>query len=264
MLLLLLLLSGCSTGGEFGSNRPAEADAGAMSRQPAAVSFLALDANPAQHRNQLIRVTGAFTSLPEPPCEPYKGPAIDWALVDRDLRLDVQGYSRVMHLVPEGTSVTVDGFWQLYEGPVGCGKEPPRLTLWYLRAVQLVAPNPLPQLAALPEQPTEPEEAGSPTPTPEESGTPTPEATPSPTATATGATPTPQLTASPAATPEETPTEGAETATATPQGEDTPEVSPTATPTQEGEEGTPPPGETPTPSDYPGPPDPTETPGPYD
>ena len=216
-----------------------------------------------------MRVSGAYTRLPNPPCEPYKGPPTDWALVDVGLRLDVQGFSRVMELVPEGTDVTVIGFWQRYRGPVGCGKEPPSQTLWYLRAVQLVQPNPLPQLAGLPDEPLEPQEEGVPTPdlegAPTATPSPTPTATPTPDGTNTP-TPTPDLTASP------TPTEDPDvtrtpTPTATGDDQDTatpaPTTDPGATPTPGDGDG--PPNPTSTPSDYPGPPpEPTETPGPYD
>ena len=231
-----------------------------MARQPAAVSFVQLDANPALYRNNLVRVTGEFMPLDDPPCDSFKGPDVDWALIDQDLRLDVQGFEHVMQLVSEGTQVTVDGFWQLYEGPVGCDKEPPRQTLWYLRAVQLVQPNPLPQLAALP-QPEDQEDDPSTTPSTGETPTPTIDATASATPTS-EFTPTPSLTpdmtASPSPTPEpvETPTPESEaTPSPTPEGdeEETPESEATPSPTPEGEEGdTPVPGPTDTPSGYPG------------
>jgi hypothetical protein len=236
-----------------------------MARQPAAVSFVELDANPAQYRGRLVRVSGEFAPLPDPPCHPYKGPQVDWSLIDQDLRLDVQGFAQVMELVPEGTPVTVDGFWQRYQGPVGCGKEPAGQTLWYLRAVQLVQPNPLPQLAELPGQPALPAETA---PAPEGTLVPTPSATPTPGATPTATptlaeTPTPDLTASPTATllATSTATQGAETPTpsATPNPQETP--SPTPTPTAEGGEGGTPEA-TATSSDYPGP-SATDTPNPY-
>ena len=262
--LVLALLSACAPAGQFVSNRAADEMEGAMARQPAALSFVELDANPALYRNHLVRVTGDFTPVDDPPCDPYKGPVVDWALIDQELRLDVQGFGRVVQLVPEGEQVTVDGFWQYYEGPVGCGKEPPRQRLWYLQAVQIVQPNPLTQLAALPDQPGIQEDEPLPTPTTDETPTATPtedaSASPTPTALFTPtSTPTsvgdatltasPDATASAMPTAEQTPTpDPAGTPTPDPAG--TPTLEPTATP--DGEDGdTPVP--TDTPSGYPGP-----------
>ncbi len=260
LLLLLLAAAGCAARGQFRSNRAADGPVGAMSRLPAAVTFLDLDANPAGYRNRLIRVTGSFLPAPDISCTPFKGPQIDWAIVDNQLRLDVQGFAQVAELLPEGTPVTVDGFWQLYHGPLGCGKEPPRQTLWYLRAVQLVQPNPLPQLAGLPGEPVETEQEGEATEEPEETGTPTATPTPTPSATpdengedAQTATPDPATSPTPA---------GGETPTPSPTPEpgETPEPTPAATPTTQPGTTPPPPESSPTPGDYP---DPTATTDPY-
>lgn len=271
--LVLILLASCAPVPEFDSNRHDLQTPGAMARQPAAVSFTELDANPQLYLNSLVRVTGAYMPLSELPCEPYKGPPVTWALVDEGLRLDVQGFTRVVRLLPEDAQVTVDGFWQRYRGPVGCGKEPPAQTLWYLRAVQLVQPNPLPQLAGAPPQPAAgqqdatltPESEGAPgaTPAPTRPATETP--TPTPLFTPT-LSPTPDLTASPTATTETDVTSSA-TPSPTPaqDGEATPTPSPTPgdgatlTPTPDGGGE---PGPTSTPSDYPGPPPPDDTPTP--
>lgn len=269
--LTLILLASCVPAPEFDSNRNDLETPGAMARQPAAVSFIELDANPQLYRNNLVRVTGAHMPLGELPCESYKGPPATWALVDEGLRLDVQGFTRVIQLLPEGAQVTVDGFWRRYRGPVGCGKEPPTGTLWYLRAVRLVQPNPLPELAGAPPQPAGAREGA--TPTPETEGT--PGATPTLLATETP-TPTPLFTPTPSLTPDLT-----ASPTPTPEPDGTPSATPSPTPEQDGE-GTPTPSPTPndgatltptpdgggepgptsTPSDYPGPPPPDATPTP--
>lgn len=276
LFLTLIFLASCSPAPEFDAINPGGDAPGAMARRPAAVSFVELDANPLLYRNTLVRVTGAYAPSPEPPCTPYKGPPASWSLVDSGLRLDVQGFSEVMELIAEGSQVTVDGFWERYEGPVGCGKEPPTQTLWYLRAVQLVQPNPLPELAGLPGDASASEE-GAPTPDLEATAvpttTPTPRATddltptPTPTARVTATpTTTPDLTVSPtatlesdvtpSATPTPTPTSDGET---TPQPGGTGEPGATLTPTPGGDS---PPAATSTPSDYP-PPDATPTPDSY-
>jgi hypothetical protein len=40
--------------------------------------------------------------------------------------------------------MTVEGYWRLYEGPLGCGKNAPRAAIWYLEVLRIVEPNPLP------------------------------------------------------------------------------------------------------------------------
>lgn len=253
------------------------APSGPLFGHPEPVAFPALDENPAAYHNRLIRVTGAYTPLPLPECGRVRGPASRWALVDQGLRLDAVGYEDLLSLVPDGIDLTVDGFWRLYEGPLGCGKEPPIDRLWYLEVVRLVQPNPLPLLGgrslALDASPrisvtmslstlaATPATTGSPTPsgTPATSGTPTLTGTPGPGTPS--ATPGPSETPSPSPTLTLTPTltpSGAPGATGTVTA--TPESSPTRT---GGSTPTPPPP-TNTPSSYPGgsegTPSPTATP----
>jgi hypothetical protein len=193
--------------------------------------------------------------LPAPDCNPYRGPAFIWSLADLAtdlvgrLRVDARGLEDVIYLVPEGTPVTVEGFWRLYQGPLGCGKNAPRAAVWYLEVLRIVAPNPFPGVLEGPR--VTPTAAGpeievtpltTPTLTPTPSPSPDPRLTPSVTPLATV---TPSATASlePLQTPSGTPTlavtAGATvTATTTP----TPTVEaapgePTATP----ESGYPPP-----------------------
>lgn len=264
----LVALAGCRSGGVLMPRRGTPAPSGPLFGHPEPVAFPALDEDPAAYRNRLIRVTGAYTPLPLPECSRVRGPAARWALVDQGLQLDAVGYEDLIRLVPEGIELTVDGFWRLYEGPLGCGKEPPTARLWYLEAVRLVQPNPLPLLngrsLALDASPrisvtmsvatltATPATAGSPTP----SGTPTPSQTPTPTGTPGPGTPsvTPGPSPTPTLTPMGTPTDAPGAATHTPTG--TPAPSPTRT---DGSTPTPPPP-TNTPSSYPGGSDPTPPP----
>ena len=271
---LAVLGVACRPDGTLMPRRGTPESSGPLFGHPEPVAFAALDEDPAAYHNRLIRVTGAYTSLPLPECGRVRGPVARWALVDQGLRLDAVGYEELLSLVPEGIDLTVDGFWRLYEGPLGCGKEPPTDRLWYLEVVRLVQPNPLPLLngrsLALDASPrisvtmsvstltATPEGTASPTP----SETPTPSRTSAPTETpgpgTPSATPGPTLTPSPTTlTPTATPTDAAGAATSTATGT----VAPSPTTRPGGSTPTPPPP-TNTPSSYPGGPDETPLPTP--
>jgi hypothetical protein len=110
--------------------------------QPVLISFAELDNDPFAMRNQRLRMTGTFTRVESPTCLNAKGPWIQWAIVD-DLQLNAVGYETILESLPEGTTMTVDGIWRLYEGPAGCGKAPENKAIWFLEVEQIVQPNPL-------------------------------------------------------------------------------------------------------------------------
>lgn len=271
LLILLFFLAGCQAEGSF-KPEPADATpAGDLVRRPLVVSFEELDSNPHAYQNRLLRVTGELAKVPALSCAPVRGPLPQWALINEDLRLNGRGFERVLRLLPEGTELTVDGFWRRYHGPVGCGKEPPVDTIWYLEAVRLVQPNPIPGLEGLlatgsPRVTIEPLATETPTATATASQTPTVTSTSTVTGTPSTltATPSPTLEIEATFTPTTTPTPSAtprpgETLTATPTASQTPTATATtaggSTPTL------PPPSPTNEPPGYPGA---TPTPGSYD
>jgi hypothetical protein len=161
--------------------------------------------------------------------------------------------------------LTVTGIWRVYEGPVGCGKEPPDGTVWYLEVDRIVEPNPLvgsggPGLTVVAgtQQPVQGLLDNDPTSTPGLTITPTVEslvtvpittgtAVPAPPLTVTATltlpptTPLPGLSPTSSVTPTPSPTTGAGTPTAgtgTPQGTTTPGL-PTGTPSGTGYPGQP-------------------------
>ncbi len=226
--------------------------------QPVLVGFAELNADPAALLGQRIQVSGVYTPIEPPECVNYTGPSVRWSLVAEELQLNAIGFETLLRLVDEGLEMTVTGIWSAYRGPVGCGKEPPDGTVWYLLVDRIVEPNPLlgtvaPALTVIP---------GDPLPTPPpfttpEPSLPTPEETPdddlspfpSPTLGSTfPITPgiTPETTPLPVTplVPPGTPPPGA---TTTPDPGETPGISPTPDLTQTaeatpGEGGTPPPG----------------------
>ncbi len=107
------------------------------------VGFDALNADPAAFRNQSIQVTGSYTPIDLPICQPFAGPRVQWSLVAEELQLNAIGFERILRLAEPGIPMTVTGVWRLYQGPLGCGKEPEDGAVWYLQVTQILEPNPI-------------------------------------------------------------------------------------------------------------------------
>ena len=90
----------------------------------------------------MIRVEGVYRAADRISCQPYRGPEIAWHLIADGFEMNITGQRQVVELAPELASLTVEGVWRLYQGPVGCGKEPARDFVWYLETVRIVEPNP--------------------------------------------------------------------------------------------------------------------------
>lgn len=144
LILLFIGLGGCQARGVFRPLPNTPAPAGTISNLALAITFPDLQADPAGYLNQMIRVTGTFTALSPNSCPHLRGPHSQWALIADDLRMDMIGFEEILKLLPADTLMTVDGYWQQYRGPLGCGKEPPIDTAWYLHVTRLIQPNPLP------------------------------------------------------------------------------------------------------------------------
>jgi len=225
--------------------------------QPQLVTFAELSENAGEYQDKRIQVTGFYLPLQSPDCTPFNGPLIHWALVSEGLQLNAKGFELPLEIITPGTTLTVEGIWRQYNGPVGCGKEPELGTVWYLQVERIIQPNPLvastvdPQLTLLQDvvtpvfpTPSSSREPSLPVNTvaPPERTTPTATMTLQPTNTA--VPPSPGFTATATATstqtstpgfigtntPESTPGTGTPTATATPTGTITPGT-PTPTPT---------------------------------
>lgn len=142
-LILLLLLLGCSgREGLLWPSSPSPTPIGTVLPPPIPVNFETLNADPLVFRNKMIRVDGIYRAADRISCQPYKGPEIDWHLIADGFEMNITGQRQVVELAPELASLTVDGVWRLYQGPVGCGKEPERDFVWYLETVRIVEPNP--------------------------------------------------------------------------------------------------------------------------
>ncbi len=255
VLVILLLLALLLT---RGGTRPLKPDRPSatpvelnQNSQAILVTFDELNANPYAFHNQRIRITGSYTPQPKPDCTNYKGLLIRWALISENLQLNGYGFEDVLKLVPESTTLTVEGIWRLYDGISGCGKGSPQTSIWYLQVERIVQPNPLPGFGSTPDDNNLPPgetpspEGAEPTPTAED-GTAVPTATTTPTMTTTPPVEITPLTPTPSATftlppSEMTPTPSDSLPTNTPD----PGASPTVRGTSPATTNTPPPLTTP-------------------
>lgn len=196
---------------------------------PESVSFFDLETDPTQYLNQRIRVTGRFTHIEQPLCQPYSGPRIKWGIIDDTLQMNALGYESVVKSLPNNIEMTLEGIWKFYPGAVGCGKESQANNgLWYIHVEHILQPNPLPiaginglaQVGITDSEPLQP-----PNPVGEQ-----PPGTSEAVATEIG---TPEFTATNTATPSSTPTQiGTIGPTTTPDGSATATFTPSATSTQ--------------------------------
>ncbi len=232
----------------------------AVAGEASVITFPELNTSPEAYRDQRLRVTGDYVSLTPPTCRPYSGPLFQWALVAEELQLNATGFEALLRNVPANTTLTVEGVWRLYEGPLGCGKEPASGVAWYLAVERIISPNPLPGFRGTPRSTAEGGEF-VPTVPPELETLLTP-ATSTPTPSLPASSPTPGTSATPTrggapplGSPTPTPTAGTGTIfpSVTPVGTGLPGVM-TVTPTL-------PPGTTATPSPTRGTGTPTATSG---
>lgn len=110
---------------------------------PTFVTFEELNADPQAFIGRRLQASGAYTPKDRPDCAHFAGPLIRWTMVDEGLQLNATGFEAILNMVQPGTSMTVEGTWQLYQGPVGCGKAPPSGSVWFLAVDQIIEPNPL-------------------------------------------------------------------------------------------------------------------------
>ena len=211
--------------------------------EPLALSIADLAADPEAYADSFVEITGQYRRLPLLVCnsDPHPAPAT-WQLVAADgSTVPIGGFdSQVRSLLPNDLTVTVVGVWQLFEGPVGCGKNATSRQIWYLKAREIVSPSPIARVTLTPTGSGIQIAEGDDLSTPQDNNV---------TATPTRAedeetpigTPTPASTTVPAPPGDGTPT--GVSATPTDDGE---AREPTLTPTREGESGIGTPTTTPT------------------
>lgn len=141
--LLALSLKGREDRGLFPILPTMTAAPSTIDSETTVIGFSELNEDPAAFRGKRIQVSGAFTPVEAPECLDYTGPRIRWSLVAEELQLNAIGFENLVRLLEPEAEMTVSGVWSAYQGPVGCGKEPPDGTIWYLAVERIVEPNPL-------------------------------------------------------------------------------------------------------------------------
>lgn len=124
------------------------------------IDFAELATDPATYEGYHLQLTGQYKPLPTLVCaqDPYPGP-VAWGLVSDGYLAYASGYAHLRSLIPTGLTMTVQGQWRYWAGPVGCGKQAAHQEFWYLAVTDIVAPSPITRVTLTPpgadgEQPT--------------------------------------------------------------------------------------------------------------
>ena len=120
--------------------------------QPIPLEIVDLVATPATSQNALVQVTGQYYRRPKLICEsdPHSSPAT-WEIASGEAVALAGGFdSELRRLLPDGLTMTVEGHWLLWHGPVGCGKRATVEDVWYLQVNRIVSPSPITQVTLTP------------------------------------------------------------------------------------------------------------------
>lgn len=149
LLVVMVTLAGCQAKGEFRSQTPLATPGASFLGLPEPATLAQLAANPQVYLGKYLRVSGLFTPSEDAvTClKNIRGPEGRWYLADDNWRLEVSGYAQIVPRLQPGTPMTIDGVFTFYRGPLGCGKGAAQDSIWYLQAIHIVEPNPLPLIA---------------------------------------------------------------------------------------------------------------------
>lgn len=181
--------------------------------QPLSVEINQLLRAPEAYEGTLVRISGQYRRAPIIVCDGLArlSPAT-WRLEQNDAVIGTGGYeSLVQNLLPPGITLTIDGVWRFWRGPVGCGKDAPLQSVWYLEVTNIVSPSPVARVTLTPS-------GGVPVETPDQAEA-TPVDIPTPAATDPVGTPEEVATATSAPTRAVTGTSAVSTPLATPTAE---------------------------------------------
>lgn len=156
-LLVLLTLAIACNGEQRATPTPFSADMATEEAVnlvgPQAISITDLATDPEAFNNSFVKITGRYHRLPLLICktDPHPAPAT-WQLQAEDGSLvAIGGFdSQVRSLLPTDLTMTVAGVWQLFDGPVGCGKNASTAKIWYLKASDILSPSPIAQVTLTP------------------------------------------------------------------------------------------------------------------
>lgn len=156
LLVLLAIFPACNrdkrpTPTPFSNEDMSEEALDSASSQSMSITDLA--ANPEAFANSFVKISGRYRRLPLLVCDsdPHPSPAT-WQLVAEDgSAIAVGGFdSQIRPLLPDNLTMTVAGVWQLFDGPVGCGKNASGTQIWYLKASDILSPSPIARVTLTP------------------------------------------------------------------------------------------------------------------
>ncbi len=129
-----------------------------VAQQAFPVEIAELLAEPETYDGVYVQVTGRYQKRPLLVCESESAThnaAATWDLLDNsNLSLAAGEFDQALRsLVPDGLTMTVAGYWQLWEGQVGCGKQAVRQQMWFLEVTDVVSPRPIAQVTLTPGSP---------------------------------------------------------------------------------------------------------------
>ena len=156
LLLLFLGLVACETAVP-GTPTPFPTEAAlfllpTVGTQAVAVEIADLLATPAASQDAFIQITGQYYPQPKLICEsdPHLSPAT-WQLISGEAVALAGGFdNELRHLLPDGLTMTVEGYWLHWRGPIGCGKRAQVKELWYLQVSRIVDPSPIARVTLTP------------------------------------------------------------------------------------------------------------------
>lgn len=147
-----------------GSSNP-----GDITTQLLPVDLTELIANPKTYEGALIQVNGRYRRLLPRVCSGTRyAPPTTWNLTVDELTAYMSGFDNELRsLLPENTTMSVNGIWRQWHGPVGCGKEATPQDVWYLEVREIISPNPITSVTLTPTpsgEATQIADSGTPTP----------------------------------------------------------------------------------------------------
>ncbi len=152
---LLLGLVGCR-GGATTTPTPfptvGTGTAVSAAQTPVVATLAELAAGPEQFDGATLQLTGRYQRAPLLICssDPHPSPAA-WTLAEGSAVIQAGGFdSQLRALLPDDLTITVEGRWQLWQGPVGCGKQAIPSTVWYLSVSRILSPALLTQVTLTP------------------------------------------------------------------------------------------------------------------